>query len=864
MSDATKMGTDNPTYEDDGAFAPPGILPVSSSKLPGWDRDFVQIGMSESEAPKKNAVVVRSAYKQYKTRQGTNVVLHNFNMTVKEGTIYSLLGSSGCGKTTILSCCVGVKALDSGHVLINGAEPGTRASGVPGKHVGYMPQDIALYGEFSIREVLQYYGRMYGMSSSTVAKNMDFLIAFLALPKPDRRIDSLSGGQKRRVSFAVALIHSPKLLILDEPTVGVDPLLRQSIWNHLVKLVSTGKTTVIITTHYIEEARQSHTIGLMRGGRLLAEDSPELLLKQHNATLLEDIVLKLCLQDNCDEDNESSSDSTTTDGSSVPTITLPLPKKSRWKKISEKERHSAMNAFNLSPEKEGSTCSSTSNNDGSVAQSDVVINNNSTEKLDPTCPEQVVGLAYTKVENGAEGKADPLQPCFDRGYLSDCSDSNDSSASAAMRRKLALEYSHEENSMKTNLKNSVKDSFNRIYAMSHKNIVILLRNILLLLFMVFVPASQIVVICLAIGQDPRGLHFGVVNKDIANSLNNCVVPSGCLTTDNFTGSVSCLFLDYLKKHDILDLKIYESEADAVESVKQATDWGYMVFPENYTLHMRERAIFGIHAEPAVIYGSRIKFRLDQSNLQIYRENAKLFFKTFHEFTKNVSEECGVDPVQTDLPLYFDTPVYGDESINFTDFLAPSVLLAILFFFPLCGSSIAYISEKRAGNLARILVAGVQTWEVMLAYLLVHLVVLIFQTALSFIIMVSVFNIQIIGPVLWAVALALLVGISGMSMGFVLATFCEEEIQAVLLAMGTFFPNFLLAGMVWPTQGMPVYLQYISYFLPCTLACEAMRSIVSRGVDFMHPVVWPGFASTFAWIILYWTLTVIIHRMSSKK
>lgn len=76
--------------------------------------------------------------------------------------------------------------------------------------------------------------------------------------------------------------------------------------------------------------------------------------------------------------------------------------------------------------------------------------------------------------------------------------------------------------------------------------------------------------------------------------------------------------------------------------------------------------------------------------------------------------------------------------------------------------------------------------------------------------------------------------------------------------------YFLKGMVWPVQGMPVYLQYISYFLPCTLACEAMRSIVSRGVDFMHPVVWPGFASTFAWIILYWSLTVIIHRVSSKK
>lgn len=102
-----------------------------------------------------------------------------------------------------------------------------------------------------------------------------------------------SGGQQRRVSFAVALMHDPELLILDEPTVGVDPLLRQSIWNHLVHITKAGQKTVIITTHYIEEARQAHTIGLMRSGRLLAEESPQVLLSMYRCQSLEDVFLKL-------------------------------------------------------------------------------------------------------------------------------------------------------------------------------------------------------------------------------------------------------------------------------------------------------------------------------------------------------------------------------------------------------------------------------------------------------------------------------------------------------------------------------------------------------------------------------------------
>jgi len=93
------------------------------------------------------------------------------------------------------------------------------------------------------------------------------------------------------------LLHDPEILILDEPTVGVDPLLRQSIWNHLCSLVAANRTTVIITTHYIEEARQAHTIGLMRGGRLLAEDSPANLLKVHQCLSLEDVFLRLCMKD---------------------------------------------------------------------------------------------------------------------------------------------------------------------------------------------------------------------------------------------------------------------------------------------------------------------------------------------------------------------------------------------------------------------------------------------------------------------------------------------------------------------------------------------------------------------------------------
>ncbi|CAH0597662.1 unnamed protein product [Chrysodeixis includens] len=304
-----------PAYDNEGATismedvrAPEAPITISTIEQELIARRHKQFKSQKSTVAsrKQQAVCVRRAHKKYGTAKNPNIILDGLNMTVPKGTIYGLLGASGCGKTTLLSCIVGRRRLNSGEIWVLGGKPGSPGSGVPGPRIGYMPQEIALFGEFSIRETLIYFGWIANMPTKEVEERIDFLIALLQLPNPTRQVKNLSGGQQRRTSLAAALIHDPELLILDEPTVGVDPVLRQSIWDHLVEITKGGGTTVIITTHYIDETKQADIIGLMRGGRFLAEESPTELIRRYQGESLEEVFLKLSVLQNLGKRRRSS------------------------------------------------------------------------------------------------------------------------------------------------------------------------------------------------------------------------------------------------------------------------------------------------------------------------------------------------------------------------------------------------------------------------------------------------------------------------------------------------------------------------------------------------------------------------------
>ena len=167
-----------------------------------------------------------------------------------------------------------------------------------GHRVGYMPQECAVVGELTVKETIFYFGNIFQMDFKILNERFSMLQDLLELPHQNMRLEDCSGGEQRRVSFAAAIVHEPDLLILDEPTVGLDPILREKIWTFLVKTTRSSNLSVIVTTHYIAEAQKSDRVGLMRHGVLLDENSPSNILERHKVNSLEEAFLEMCIKQN--------------------------------------------------------------------------------------------------------------------------------------------------------------------------------------------------------------------------------------------------------------------------------------------------------------------------------------------------------------------------------------------------------------------------------------------------------------------------------------------------------------------------------------------------------------------------------------
>ncbi|CAF3243491.1 unnamed protein product, partial [Rotaria sp. Silwood2] len=230
------------------------------------------------------------------------------------------------------------------------------------------------------------------------------------------------------------------------------------------------------------------------------------------------------------------------------------------------------------------------------------------------------------------------------------------------------------------------------------------------------------------------------------------------------------------------------------------------------------------------------------------------------FLKDVLSSHKVDPSLADPPVIIENPIYGGKVQRFLNFAAPGMMISIIFFLAIGLTALIFVVEKKEGLLERSWIAGVTTVEVMLAHIIVKFFIQFIQIILMVVFADVIFQVTIQGPVLLAMALIFIQGICGMSYGLFISAICEQEVEVMEVALGSVFPILLTSGVIWPLEGMPPVMLFLSNFTPLTHVVDAMRCIVSRAWTLVYFKVWFGFVISAAWSCGFFTLAAILFAL----
>nr|XP_054924724.1 uncharacterized protein LOC126527463 [Dermacentor andersoni] len=690
-----------------------GEAPVAAAV----DTDAVRPAAAKRSGGKTPAVQIRGLELWYGSGTDRVDIFRGVDMTVQRGAIYALLGSSGCGKTTLLRCIMGRKHFQEGNIRVFGYEPGTAGSKIPGANVGYMPQEAALFDAFSIEETMHFFARIYDLSPEATHERTESLVSFLELPDPKRLVSYLSGGQKRRVSLAVSLLHKPPLLILDEPTVGIDPVLRMSIWGHMVTMAEKERMSIIITTHYIDEARLASMVAFLRHGVILAEDPPGVLMQRHNTDSLEEVFLILATSTETDQ-----------------------------------ARNAAIDAYGAGDE-------------------------------GPTSLSFMASVTRARRSGGYERK-----------------DFNRSRA--------------------------------RIGAIFYKNVVKLRRSVALLLYSFLLPSIEVSIFCSIVGNTPFDLHIAVVNEEPAPTTPNA-------------RAFSVDFLAHIDSRILPQVK-FDSLDAALDSVRNGETYGVIHMKFNITNSIQARYSSTTKLSEGLVDFASVHVHLDMSNQQVF-----LTVYSYLKFSLDATLPAFLpDKLAASDVLVFEDPVVGSKTATFSEFVAPGMILTITYFMASTACLNTLLEEKSDGLLERCIVAGVRSFEVVLAHVSSQIFIIVVQDLLLLFVAFVIFELPTRGPMYAVIILTLLQGTCGMMFGLLISSLFDDPDAATMVSVGANYPAMMVSGILWPLEGIPTVVRIASYVLPLTLPADAFRSVMSKGWGLSHTHVLLGLFVSVTWTCVF--------------
>jgi len=223
---------------------------------------------------------------------GDFVAVNSITFSVRKGEVFGFLGANGAGKTTAIKILCGLSAPSSGEARVAGFDVIHETESIK-RNIGYMSQRFSLYEDLTVKENIQFYGGIYGLPRPLIRSRMDLLLEKLKFDKnKNTLISELPLGWKQKLAFSVALFHEPRIVFLDEPTSGVDPITRRQFWEMIYEAADRG-VTVFVTTHYMDEAEYCHRVSIMVDGRIAALNTPAAMKKQFGVMHMDEVFLQL-------------------------------------------------------------------------------------------------------------------------------------------------------------------------------------------------------------------------------------------------------------------------------------------------------------------------------------------------------------------------------------------------------------------------------------------------------------------------------------------------------------------------------------------------------------------------------------------
>lgn len=507
-------------------------------------------------------------------------------------------------------------------------------------------------------------------------------------------------------------------------------------------MAKSENVTVVITTHYIEEAQKATRVGLMRSGQILAEDNPEHLLRMYGKETLEDVFLEICVSGAVKENDMTNQET--------------------------------LDVVDVNPVKSAS-------------------------KPD----EPVNGIKYHKREE---------------------------SVKFAGTRDV-------ENARAEIGKNTY---WSVLMVLLWRNFIKIRRNIFILLVQLALPSTQIILYYYCVGPDPFNIPLAIVNLEDPPFL------SGKL-------------LEKFDPHVIRQVH-FDSFEEAIEVTKKGDVWGVMHIPQYFSLNLQKRIIFGDQVDDRTVNESMVRFYPDLTNQQISYTMEKEFKRAFKIFSNETLFILGRSPELAGFPLELGKPVYGDlEKNGFSEFLMPGLMICLTSVMATGLTALTFILERKEGLYERSLISGVKHSQIFLSHSLTQAWIMVIQASLVMAVVFCALDVPIRGAFGWAVLLVILQGFAGMAFGFLISSVCYEENTAVMIIVGTFYPNLILSAIMWPIEAMPKMVRWFSRIQPQTLAAEALRHILSRGWTIDQFDVYIGFFSTILWTSIFVIMTLVLFR-----